>query len=1074
MKGKPKMKEYILIVTANKNETNALLNDEYFVYKGNQRSTISHDVTLYNIGQYGYYNVVHFELNTQGSIGADAAQLSVSTAIDAFHPKAVILVGIAFGKDFSDDINKNQKIGDVLISRCVADYECGKIKDKKVQSDAPVVESGRELFSIFKYYSRTWKYQINGENVNCETGQILSGDKVVDDRNFKKILMQRYPKAIGGEMEGRGTYSACRNRGISEWIIIKAICDWADGTKSQNKKGNQIIASKAAVSLLNYVFTQKDTLNKIATPENESSVKGTNAQLSTDIVSEMDNIQKMYLDKIIDHIKSNDIKFNMAKKMIEQFVTYNGTSLQFDDLIKMILSCNEKLILKVNGLRGTGKSTLFTLIYHELKAKEKDTNLFPILIDLKILIHNSKNSSKKTLENHLSKIDQLISSYPQKRFFIMFDGMNEYEYGGKDLESTVNKYIFKNANNTFDSRNFAFCIGNTENMPEEQRHINALHSLSIQSKYQVDMSRINNIAYAKLDEILKQLIYIYSFELDDSFIPAIKKVIDDYTINHVDYRTLLIILRVFMWEKSQKKDWRLGSCFFDYYLNQLNGIEQQLYKCAKTAYDHIVLHVALKSGKYRDIIYNNGITTDFFLALHFVNTMRSQMQENICERLGKGFVFTALVNKFIRELINIKFKAEQTLIVNKMIALYPLLDDSMKSQICYILGRIQDNNAKKLAKNFLIKQWEELYHCFFEQNVLKVSNEIMNSLILFRTISVSLILIGCDTKLEDFLQCILYNEKLNQINRGFHLEYYEDKSYLNGVSPTYLDDKSIPADKTMLYLIKSICKKMSSKTLNKSIYFDIITLFSIYQYRIEDESFSKKYREQLKRIIKVTGESSKIQSKTVSNYIQTMKELFDIKNPISQILSELYNIKTRKRQGWIDRKVKFSESIADHMYGCYLIGTFLLPNNINQCIDYKIPDIEEYSNYSKDQILQMLLLHDLAEAKEGDIVTQKKNELDEKKENMRFDYYQYLCSFPKIYGLGTKKKLWDEFSLKSTINSKIANDLDKLEPVIQAYFYYANGNKINLNEWIEYAKKHISTTLVKQILQYIEDNMLNA
>ena len=1066
-------KDYILIITANENETNALLNDQNFSYKENQRSDISYDSSFYNIGKYGYYNVVHLELNTQGSVGSNASQLSIATAIDAFHPKAVILVGIAFGKDFSDDKYKSQKIGDVLISKSVVDYECGKVKDQKLQSDGFNVESGRELFSVFKKYSQSWKYKIKNEQVRCEFGQILSGDKVVDDKEFKKALLQCYPRAIGGEMEGRGAYSACRSRDIYEWIIIKSICDWADGTKAKNKNENQIIASKSAVSLLNHVFTNKDSLKKIVAPESENSIIVNSQNASSDMLTEIETIQKMYLDKIFCHIETDELKFEEAKRMIEKFITYKSKPMQFSHIIDMILSCNEKNILTINGLRGTGKSTLFTLIYLELKRREKDTNVFPIIIDLRVLCRKLKRNAKSALIEHLNKINQLIKEYPYKRFFIMFDGINEYELGDSTLEQIVNKYINNNGEDSHNSQNFAFCIGNTENMPEEQGHINTLYSMSIQSKYQIDVSRINGAAYSNLDEIIRQLIYIYSFDIESSLIPTIKKTIDVYTVNHVDYRTLLILLRVFVWNTNRNMDWHLGNCFFDYYLDQLDGKEAELYKCAKTAYDHVVLHDKLKSSKYRDVIYNNEISTDFFLALHFVNTMRNS-SENVCEILGKGFVFTALVNKFIKELLNIKFKAEQTNIVTHMIDSYNQLDDSMKSQICYILGRTQENNSKKAAIFFLKEQWEKIYQRLFERNILKSHDDIMSSLILFRTISVSLILIGSDARLEDFLQCILYNEKLNQINRGFHLEYYEDKSYLNGASPTYLDDKSIPTYKTMSYLIDSINKKLASKSsLNKSIYLDIVTLFSIYQYRIDDTVFVKEYYDKLKDVIQKLSISSKIQSKTIANYIHTISELFGIQSPIKYILTEINAVKSKKRQGWVDRKVNAPESIADHMYGCFLIGTFLLPNNIYQCVDYKIPDIEKYSEYSKEHILHMILLHDLAEAKEGDIVTQKKDELDMKKENMRFDYYQYLCSFPRIYGLGTKKEWWDEFSSNCSINAQIANDLDKIEPVIQAFFYRIDGNNIDLNEWIEYAKMNISTSLIKQLLQYLEDNLFS-
>lgn len=276
-----------LIVTANENETSALLNDTQFRYE-TKRSNDPNDTAFYNIGMYGYYEAVHFELNSQGSVGADASQLSIVSAINSFHPDAVILVGIAFGKDFHDSANPSQKIGDVLISNTVADYESGKVKNGKILSDGVVAESGRQLQSAFKYYAKSWNHPVKGGNAKCEFGMLLSGDKVIDDYDFKEKLINSYPRSIGGEMEGRGAYSACRNRNINEWIIVKSICDWADGTKSEDKQQNQIIAAKSAVSLLNHVFTNPksfEKIQKISFTENGTiSVKQIENKSSDDVI----------------------------------------------------------------------------------------------------------------------------------------------------------------------------------------------------------------------------------------------------------------------------------------------------------------------------------------------------------------------------------------------------------------------------------------------------------------------------------------------------------------------------------------------------------------------------------------------------------------------------------------------------------------------------------------------------------------------------------------------------------------------------------------------------------------------
>ena len=252
----------IMVVTANENETDAVLSCKSFSYT-ETRSPDENDPTFYNIGTWGAYNVIHFELISQGSIGADAAQLSIATAINNYHPDAVILVGIAFGKEYHDSLNPSQHIGDVLISEKVADYESGKIKNGQLLSDGAISESGRHLVSIFKHYVRTWSHVIDGRKAICDFGIILSGDKVVDDRKFKAKLLKAYPRAIGGEMEGRGAYAACRNRGINEWIIVKGICDWADGTKGQNKELCQKTAAESAVSLLDHIFSDNRALIKL-------------------------------------------------------------------------------------------------------------------------------------------------------------------------------------------------------------------------------------------------------------------------------------------------------------------------------------------------------------------------------------------------------------------------------------------------------------------------------------------------------------------------------------------------------------------------------------------------------------------------------------------------------------------------------------------------------------------------------------------------------------------------------------------------------------------------------------------
>ena len=781
-------------------------------------------------------------------------------------------------------------------------------------------------------------------------------------------------------------------------------------------------------------------------------------------------IQKQYLDKILEYIGDDKEKFNCATGIMGKIIWYNNKKIDLEEIFNLVISCKKKLVLSINGLQGTGKSTFLSLLYYKMIKNVENTKLFPILIDLHYFEKYNKTRAKEILNNHLSEIDNLINKYPKMKFFLMFDGADEYVRKTSELEDILYRYV-----DSHNMENFAFCIGSAEKLPNEMIKAGKLQNISRKAIYKVQTHRIKKSNDEDISFIIKNLCAIYGFRVEENFIQAIKKAINVYTINEIDYRTLLIVLRIFDAIPISNRELQLGIYFYEYYIMEMDGDEKELIKHAKAAYEYTVVKKknVLANLKYAKIIYNNGITRDFLLAYYFVYLIRNNVSdmENV---LNSNFVFTASVNKFIKDLLLSKYEQEQGDMVNKLIKAYQKSDISMKAQICYILGRMQENNAKTSARIFLNEQWNDLYEELFENNILISQNhDIKSRLVLFRTISVSLIWLDYYKNQENFLKCIILNERLNQINRGFHLEYYEDKAYINGESPTYVDDDSISVNKTMRHLINNINKGFSkSGEFNKSIYLDIITLFSLYQYRMEKKEVKEKYEEILLHIADNILKSPKIQSKTTINYVMTIKELLS-KNPYKKLVNELYLVKDVKREGWVRRKINLVESIADHMYGCWMLGIFFLPNSINHCIDYKIPDIDNYGSYSKDRILQMLLLHDLAEVKIGDIITQEKDKKDFEEESKRFDYYEFLCSFPKVYGLGNRKEIWDEFVEKATINAKIANDIDKIEPVIQANIYRNRGEIIDMNEWIDYARQNVYTSLGKQFLDFVIDTIVS-
>ncbi len=219
---------------------------------------------IYYSGTLGAYHAVVFEC-APGSMSRDAAALSAAEAIRRWRPKAVIVVGIAFGCD-----RTKQKIADVLVSSQVISYEQQRVGTGDPVPRGPACEAGPVLLSRFRDAKRRWDFRRpDGSSSALRDGPLLSGEKLVDNSVFLARLREAFPSAIGGEMEAAGVYAAAsRHEARTEWIVVKGICDWGDGTKTD---GYQPLAAAAAVSLVQFVLSDSTALASLPSPASQGS-----------------------------------------------------------------------------------------------------------------------------------------------------------------------------------------------------------------------------------------------------------------------------------------------------------------------------------------------------------------------------------------------------------------------------------------------------------------------------------------------------------------------------------------------------------------------------------------------------------------------------------------------------------------------------------------------------------------------------------------------------------------------------------------------------------------------------------
>ncbi len=163
-------------------------------------------------------------------------------------------------------------------------------------------------------------------------------------------------------------------------------------------------------------------------------------------------------------------------------------------------------------------------------------------------------------------------------------------------------------------------------------------------------------------------------------------------------------------------------------------------------------------------------------------------------------------------------------------------------------------------------------------------------------------------------------------------------------------------------------------------------------------------------------------------------------------------LKLEKRRGWIVKKVREPESVADHSFRLALLAmVFAERQGLDAC-----------------RAVKMALVHDLPEAICGDVAVRVSEELQEmpnkEKEEMEQKAFEQEVKLLPEEIAKEFKELFDEFNKRESKEARLVYELDRLEALFQATEYEKEGNfEVSLQEFFDYASSRLKNWELKNV-----------
>ena len=403
----------VVLLTFNPNETRAVWKEFTGSEKEPDRRVVRGERSYYHLADISGMRIIHaISGQTTGE-----AQYSAIEAVQNWNPTEVYAVGIAFGVEPGE-----QQIGDVLVSEAILNY-----MHVRVEPNGHDTQRGfpRPASDVLLSRVRELEHARRGQEgwPRIHQGLVLSGDALVDNKEYRDELRVRHANIVGGEMEGSGIERACREK--TRWLLVKGICDWAEEKNNPHKERDQIIAARQAAKVVYAIIERGATDLPGRRPVNLSPS-----------VATMGDFDPVFVGGgFIDDPRAMPVSLDKRESTP---IDESGRPI-LEALLEWVSDPKGEQFFALLGEYGMGKTVTSQRLAKELeKRRENDPTLpIPLYFDLKKIIRADEASSLRATvevcmrdgwlpkESKHYTWDRFVAWLSDSPCLVIFDGLDE-------------------------------------------------------------------------------------------------------------------------------------------------------------------------------------------------------------------------------------------------------------------------------------------------------------------------------------------------------------------------------------------------------------------------------------------------------------------------------------------------------------------------------------------------------------------------------------------------------------------------------------------------------------------------